>query len=328
MENKNQDFENFYYEMKRFVPEDARIVSAQFRGDPNEDIPGKWRARVLNFPDAIDEQSNVYLCVSAMGRNARGEIRRRKENFMGGVLLMIDDIGTGAGSKFPFSVIEPLAPTGLVETSPDNFQAFYFFDSLVSDEKTFDALIRAFIDRQFLGTDTGQAGINRVFRPPAGVNGKAKYGGWRVKLSEWHPERRYSVAAIAEAYGLTLVRERRPPTGATGGKGESMRAFITARAALRSAGMVKSESHDISGWASIVCPWIENHSEKADSGASIRLPDVENGFVGAFRCHHGHCESRGWRDLTGWLAAQAAIVLAEVNSRAAPKITDYDIGEK
>jgi hypothetical protein len=70
----------------------------QFRGDPNDDIHGKWRARVLNSPDNVDEQANLYVCVSAMKRNDIGEFRRRKENFSTALCLMIDDLGSGIGA--------------------------------------------------------------------------------------------------------------------------------------------------------------------------------------------------------------------------------------
>lgn len=309
-------FNEFFNEMRRYVPDDARIMTCQFRGDPNDDIYGKWRAKVLNNPKMVDEAANVYLCVSAMRRNSRGEFRRRKENFAGGLLLMIDDIGTGQGAKFPLSVVEPLPPTAMVETSPDNWQAMYFFDGLVEDLKTFDALIRAFIHRQFLGADPGSAGVNRVFRPPAGVNGKPKYGGWQVRMTDWHPERRYSVEQIAEAFNLQLVRERRPPRGATGHKAHKIRAFMDTRAALRSAGMLKAEEADYSGWIHVRCPWTDNHTDRADSGAAIRLPEEENDWTGAFRCHHGHCAGKGWRDLTDWLAAQQEELLAAINRNA------------
>lgn len=313
--------DDFYHEMKRFVPSEGRVMMCAFRGDPNADIAGKWRAKVLNTTDLIDEKANVYLCVSAMKKNERGEFRRRKENFAGGLLLMIDDIGSGKGAKFPMSVLDPLPPTAMIETSPDNFQAMYFFDSLVEDMDEFDALIRAFIQRQFLGTDTGQAGVNRVFRPPAGVNGKPKYGGWNVRCTDWHPERRYSVKEIAKAFKLSLVKARPIPRDvgmATAAKAESIRAFIDTRAMLRAGGFLKSEVADYSGWIPVRCPWTADHTDQADNGAAIRLPSEENRFVGAFRCFHGHCETRGWRELTDWLLDEIEEVLEAANRDCLP----------
>lgn len=315
--------DDFFTAMNEFVPEDARMMLCQFRGDPNEDIKGKWRAKVLSSPEMVDEGANVYVCVSAMKKNARDEFRRRKENFAGGILLMIDDIGTGLGAKFPMSVIDPLPPTAMVETSPDNYQAMYFFDSLVTDMNKFDALIKAFIEKQFLGNDTGQAGVNRVFRPPAGVNGKPKYKSngklWTVKLSEWHPERRYSVEQIAQAFGLTLIMANRKPRDLNiiaGEKADRMRAFVEVRASMRSASMLKSEVADYSDWIPVVCPWTGNHTGGVDNGAAIRLPNPENEWFGAFRCHHGGCDGKGWRELTDWLADEQGEILEMINDSA------------
>ena len=258
-----------------------------------------------------------------MKRNARGEFRRRKENFAGGLLLMIDDVGTGKGAKFPLSVLDPLPPTAMVETSPDNFQGMYFFDSLADDMEEFDALIRAFIQKQFLGNDTGQAGVNRVFRPPAGINGKPKHmrngKPWNVRCTEWNPERRYSIAEIARAFGLSLVKRRNKPRDEVMMKAKSadrIRAFIAVRALLRGAGWIKREEPDYSGWIHVRCPWTHEHTDQADNGAAIRLPAEDNDWYGAFRCHHGHCEGKGWRELTDWLVEDLEWVLERTNEKA------------
>lgn len=326
------NFTDFYWAMRQFVPDNARLMACQFRGDPNSDIYGKWRARTLNDPQGVDDGANVYLCVSAMQRNARGEFRRRKENFAGGILLMIDDIGTGKGAKFPMELIKPLPPTALVETSPDNFQAMYFFDSFVTDMELFDALIRGFINRQFLGNDPGSAGVNRVFRPPAGVNGKPKYRdddnrAWRVRLHDWEPKKRYPLRDIARAFDVELIQRRRPPQDAgimTTAKGDRIRAFMRTRAALRGAGMIKREEPDYSGWIHVRCPWTEDHTDGADNGAAIRVPEFENDWFGAFRCHHGHCERKGWRELTDWFAQHDSEALQQVNEHAL-EFDDYEV---
>jgi len=309
--------DEFISEMYKFVPPEARVLGCQFRGDPNADIFSKWRARVIRNSGMIDDGANVYLCVSAMKKNDRGEFRRRKDNFSGGILLMIDDLGTGLGAKFPMDVIDALPPTCLIETSPDNYQAMYFFDSLVTDMELFDALIRSFIEKKFLGDDTGQAGINRVFRPPAGVNGKPKYGGHKVIATRWQPHIRYSVETIAEAFDLSLTkRVRRMPVVTSADYKDRLNRFEEVAAQLRAADMIKNENPDVSGWCPVRCPWTDNHSDGADNGAAVRLPDSQNGYHGAFRCHHGHCADNGWRQLTDWLNDQNEELLNMINENA------------
>jgi hypothetical protein len=301
--------QEFLTELQRFVPDHARIVSCQFRGDPNSDFSGKWRAKPISRVDQIDHKANVYFCVSAMQRNLRGEIRRRKENFAGGLCLMIDDLGDGLGAKNPLSTILALSPTCLIETSPSNFQAVYFFDRLETNAAKLDALIQAFIRQRFLTHDPGMAGINRVFRPPIGINGKPKYGGWQVRAAEWHPENRYSIDTIARAFELELnVQQRRVTHDAIDNRAISdrLRHFVDVKRQLRQWNMLKKEEPDLSGWQEIVCPWIDEHSDHADSGASIRVPSHENQFYGAFRCHHGHCQDKGWRELTDWIDDDSA----------------------
>ncbi len=318
MSERQDVMKEFLAAMYRYVPSHARVLGCQFRGDPNADQPGKWRATPITTVAQLDDQANVYLTVSAMQRNERGEFRRRKDNFAGGVLLMIDDIGTGAGSKFPLSILETLQPTALIETSPGNHQAIYMFDSLVTDSAAFDALITGFIAKQFLGHDTGMAGINRVFRPPYGVNGKQKYSGWHVVCRAWNPEARYSIARIAEAFKVNLDEHHSVPLPhtATANKADNIRAFVTVRQALRDAGMLKKAAPDPSGWQDIVCPWTAGHTDAADNGAAIREPADENGWFGAFRCHHASCAGRGWKDLTEWLAEHQSELLERINATA------------
>jgi len=309
---------DFLAAMYKYAPAQSMVMTCTFRGDPNADIAGKWRARPIVDVDNLDDGANVYLSVSAMGRNERGEYRRRKENFAAGLLLMIDDIGTGPGSKFPMSILDAATPTALIETSPENFQAVYMFNEAVTDATMFNALINGFIARQFLGKDTGMAGINRVFRPPYGVNGKPKYGGWSVRAAAWHPETRYSLGGLAEEFGIDIQQfmpvTRKPM--ATRSISEGMKAFVQVRRALRDMGMLKAEEPDLAGWQNIICPWTADHTGGADNGAAIREPAEENGWTGAFRCHHGSCKGRGWRELTEVLADDAERAMAAINAAA------------
>lgn len=315
----------FVAEMYRYVPPELFILKMQFRGDPNSDIYGKWRARKLGRNAAgLDDDANVYFTVAAFRQDDTGWYRRRKEQFGGGILLMIDDLGTGAGAKFPLSKIDELPPTALIETSPDNFQAIYMFDRLVTDQTQFNALIDAFVRKKFLDQDTGMKGVTRVFRPPAGVNGKPKYGGWRVQLAEWAPERRYSLQEIVQAFELDLCPEpsRRLRNVHPNVSDTRIDAFKLVEQELYRLGMVRGKAPR-GDWLDIYCPWEHEHSDGNRTGAAIVQPNPANHWYGGFRCHHGHGDRKyAWRDLTDWLADEHAEALAQIN-RAAPSKPEW-----
>jgi hypothetical protein len=324
--DRKELMKDFLAEMYRYAPEGSVVMACQFRGDPNDDIKGKWVARPVSKVSSFDDGANVYLAVSSMHKNERGEYRRRKENFAAGLLLMIDDIGTGPGSKFPLSLISNAAPTAMIETSPNNFQAVYMFSHAVTDAAQFEALVNGFIAKQFLGRDTGMAGINRVFRPPYGVNGKRKYNGHIVRAAEWNPLKRYHITDLAAAFGINLDEQTRyrAPRGATLGKAEGIKAFVAARQVLRDSGMLKRDEPDMAGWQDVICPWTENHTGGVNNGAGIREPAEENAWAGAFRCHHGSCEGKGWAALTDWISEHQEVITDSINRSAARGAFNFD----
>jgi hypothetical protein len=79
--------------------------------------------------------------------------------------------------------------------------------------------------------------------------------------------------------------------------------------------MLHSEEASADGWQSIQCPWTADHSNAADTGAALAEPSVHNGNTGAFRCHHGHCQDKRWRDITDWVNDEMAEELEAANSR-------------
>lgn len=296
--------------LQSMVPPDARLIMCQFPGDPDTvQDSRKWRPRSWN--DSLFQPDwNIYLCVSAMGRGGvDGRFRRAKECWQGGLCFMIDDLGT----KLPLGLVDRLAPTALVETSPSNFQAIYVFDKLLDNIGIQEALINNFVEVHCPDSrDPGQKGVNRVFRPPLGINGKGKHlhpdgTAWRVRLAGFNPDCRYSPEQIAEAFGvgLELPQRRFRSDRAVGDRDARVIFFNEVFGILKSSGVVKmlsdGRAFNRAGWAQISCPWRNNHSRRGDTGAAIRWPDAENDFNGAFRCHHGHCEGRGWRDLVEFL---------------------------
>lgn len=270
---------------------------------------------------------------------------RESTDFAAGLLLMIDDLTddpallakrhpkTGKPKHYPLSVIDGLPPTALIETSPGNFQAYYVFDAPVLDAALFRALIEGFINKQ--GYDTGMAGINRIGRPGFGVNGKEEHkdaNGWpfRVRFAAWDSSRRYSPEAIAKGLGISLasatIQMRSARIASSEDIQERIETFNYTEKALERLGLADpAEGYDADGWRDIDCPWMDGHSGKSDaqraSGTAIREPSpltfgpdgksIGNDWYGSFKCFHGGCIDKKWRDLTEWISEQAA---ADMNS--------------
>ena len=102
---------------------DSWPVVCGFAGDPNEDRIGKWSVKPVGAgwpkPRVLRMGGwNTYVGVSRF-KAVDGRVRRRKVQFASLDCVMIDDLGDGPGAKLPMSRLK-IAPTALVETSPDN----------------------------------------------------------------------------------------------------------------------------------------------------------------------------------------------------------------
>ena len=226
---------------------------------------------------------------------------------------MVDDVGT----KVNIDVVASVRPSAIVETSPGNFQWWYFLEHAETDMARFDGVIRAFISGRLLGADPGMGGVTRVGRIPGFVNGKARHNGWVCKLTELTPDRRFTIDGLLEAFALKIngrrvIREQLQTVEAI----ERNRAYAGAFKFLWNRGMMKRDEPDPSGWTEITCPWLDGHTNGSDTGAAVREPAAENDYYGAFRCHHGHCADFGWSELTQWINDQAAEELEDAASRS------------
>jgi hypothetical protein len=146
------------------------------------------------------------------------------------------------------------------------------------------------------GVDPGQSGVTRFFRLPVGVNAKRKYIALLgqpapVRCIEFHPECRYSMAAISKAYGIDLTPP--PPRVAREAKAitdeealEAAESFDALIQILRDQGMLLSDPDSAAPWIQITCPWVDTHSDRADTGAALAHPSKDNSMRGGFVCHH------------------------------------------
>ena len=283
-----------------------RFIFCGFPGDPNNARTHAWRPRPWQPGDLLPinpHNTNGYVAVSTFGRAPDGSWRRRTDLFVSGRALMVDDVGTKVDPR----KVAALPPTARVETSPGNEQWWYFLAEPARDAELFGAIIRAFIDQRLLSADPGMNGVNRVGRVPGFLNGKAAYGGrFRVHILEWDESRLYTCGEITRRFGLA-VRRPKPRVVTSKEHAVNVEVFCLIFELLQRWGMAPQGEFNANaaGWIDIECPWREEHSARAGTGAAVRLPAPENEHSGAFQCHHGHCIDRTWRDLEEWVIEQA-----------------------
>lgn len=280
------------------MPDNERAILCSVAGDPSTverwpGIPFRSGSRCPLLPDR-----NNYVTVSAFTMNEQRQYRRRKDQFAGLYAIMIDDIGTKIEKS---SLPDILRPTLIVETSPQNFQAVFRLSTPVRVLEHADALIRTLINVLAPGgIDPGMAGVTRVMRLPGGINGKPKYMRdgviWRCQVRRWSPETSMTFEELSDAFQLVKKVKHYvdPNDGVTL---ERKRGFQITLAGLTALGRVKRSGR----WVDIKCPWVLEHTDRADTGAAVAYPELANGWMGGFRCHHGHCQNRGWGDLEDWV---------------------------
>ena len=267
-----------------------------------------WGGQVYaRVPVEIPEWNNFFVISTFWPDDEDGKQRRRKANFAAAYCMMLDDIGEGPGAKI--SSIDmlsfPILPSWKLETSPDNYQYGYIFDEPCMDRILVEALLKGFVSLGLVdsGEDPGMLGCTRYARLPVGSNTKAKYGTpFKHRLAEWEPDRKYSVQALAAAFGFEIqdfyheqdITEPLP-----------MEEDLVYQS-LDRLGLVKGKLRQ--GIYDIVCPWISDHSDRADSGAAYLSPM-------GFKCHHGHCASRSGRDLLNYLHGADPEYVAACNAR-------------
>ena len=278
-----------------------------FSGDPKQVERKKWFGRsALPVPPFINDKNNNYIAVSTFGRDEKGNWRRGKNFFVSMPVVMVDDIGT----KVPFDKLL-LEPTCLVETSPGNFQAWYFLTEPEHDRGRAERLIKGMIASGLTadGSDPGMNGVTRYGRLPVGVNGKTKYADtsghpFVQRVAHWSPATRYSLDGIANAYAIDLdvvadhARNGRKRSRAAAAIPVSTGGLT---AVIEAADLYLEPLASIPGAHHVVCPWVHEHTDEDPTGTVYFEPSDENAWAGGFKCHHGHCQHRTIADLTHFI---------------------------
>jgi hypothetical protein len=254
-------------------------------GDPGA-VDG-WPAKAWPC-DTSDSSLNWYGLPSLFAPNDAGRYRALK-NLAGDVYCaMLDDVGT----RVPLDRIAACPATWMIETSPGNYQAGYVFDAPIDKEQA-DALKAALIEAQLC--DKGASGGSaRWMRLPVAINGKPKYGtpSFQCKLTEWHPERRYTVDDIIDRLELAPPQQTIKPGKKAAAIDRNADNIYTPRAdenaviaALKQRGLYKQPLG--SGKHDVTCFRVYEHTDQTDHGSCYFEPS-DLYPVGGYKCQHGH----------------------------------------
>lgn len=362
--------ELFLAELGKGIPDDERVMAGYAdEATVQADASGKklnagWWPTPYKAGRQIPMDENCYVCISSSIKTANpktGAMRywRGEASFGHGLALMVDDIGTGKGSKGELSMDQLrsiLEPTAIVETSPGNHQCWYFLDHPEADRKRFKAFLLGFVSHVLLGKggDSTIRDISRYGRMPAGINnkrgadGQFKYpvptvrgmrgpGTFSVRLVSAEYSRRYSMDEIAAKFGFPIIVpvERQLDELELERKNEEkyfdalwLREAISIMGRMKMGEGTGGEvSQNMSGKYRIACPWGNEHTNGDRYGAYFRgsIPGAEYEYV--FGCGHDTCRKDNKRT---WSVFVDHIVIAtieqrlnSVNAKASDHCEDY-----
>jgi len=276
-------------------------IVVSFAGNPAS-VPGKawlgspWIGNTditVNLPS----DANNYFSLAVFKSDEAGHYRRQKARFHALYAVMLDDIGNKVDKERL-----TLPPSWMLETSPGNHQAGYLLRDPLTDGLSTDKLMNAIVAAGLC--DPGANGPRaRLARLPVAMNGKHSPP-FVCKMVVWSPELRYSVNEMVEGLQLEMMQATRPKRQrarmAQEPPADGDPVWIprpdenAVLAALRNHGLYKVPLGE--GKHNITCPWLSEHTGRADSGTAYFEPD-DQWPIGGFKCLHGHCADRHIRDL-------------------------------
>ncbi|ATW57932.1 DNA primase [Pseudomonas phage tabernarius] len=335
----------FLRELGRGIPDDERLMFAtpvnanvQKGEDGKAKNSGFWCSPWdEDSALSVNGRHNAYVCISSFKKTLNEKTKKMRYwrsdlGFGHGLALMVDDVGNGTGSKGGLDsahFYKILPPTVEVETSPNNFQLWYFLNMPEIDKYRFKYLLAAFAEQALSeGGDRTIKDVTRIARMPYGHNDKhqeiqhkdpetgevinttfePKYADadgdlFECRIIEADYERRYDIDEIAEAFGLVMSKGHAHVRAIDVEEDSLNEMYLDLAVTICSkygmgAGSNGEAEINASGKYRIKCPWGHEHrngsTEAGDAYFRGWIAGAEHSYV--FGCAHDTCRQnqRTW----------------------------------
>lgn len=276
-----------------------------------------------------------YFCVSTVAAVEDGAfLRRRKDDARAAHCAVLDDVGT----KVDPTAAELPPPSWALETSPGNFQWGYVLDPATEDREPYEGFLRVLAERGL--TDRGSVDFVHMFRLPGSQNLKLGDSSFRARLTEWAPDRAFSLPELMDLCGVGAAEARaagpraRPRRAGPIAMPEDLEVPDPVLAWLVARGLALSDPEG--DWVDVRCPWYEEHTG-ADVGGTSYSPLGRGAddwpLWRSFKCLHAHCAERRtgaflrWVEEQGGPAANAYDPLAWLRRQYAVVVQDLLVAD-
>lgn len=279
------------------------------------------RVRSSDFQKFLkgNEPADWYVCISTVCHPENGEkLKRGGKQIKLTYCIVLDDVGTKVKEEDI-----PLPPSWKMETSPENFQWGYL---IIPDDRQakVEALINALIKMDM--SDPGAIGVYRVVRIPGSVNMKPKNDGWLSRVTNWHPERCWTLDELAAEFGIDLdalvktVGEEseqqassinQPDIDVFGDGPPAEYADLLLNFLTDKGYVVEDNGGE---WVKVTCPWHKKHTTGENTAGYSPMGRGEGDWRGtrAFKCLHAHCQDRHYQQFSDWAVGRGGPLLPGV----------------
>lgn len=243
------------------------------------------------------ENTNQYFTISNFYADENEKARRRKSLFWQTPVIVLDDVK----EKLSLEEVNKLpSPTWILETSPGSEQWGYLLTEPCTNRSKVENLLDGLVANGLApdGKDPGMRGVTRYVRLPGGYNSKASKlvdgKPFKCRMTHWFPFARVTMEQLAAPFNVDLEATRRE------GRIDGASA-ISDHPLINIPDIIEIKEVRSNGRFDIVCPWVDEHTGKDDSGSAIFTNG--DGTIG-FKCHHGSCQDRTGADLLRYIESK------------------------